>query len=569
MKRYSDRYSPEYSIGRSAALHQPVRRAVHRAAFKAFFVALLFTFVTSCLLASPGSTFAKGRDNTKKAHALSDRAQFGYAGFLFSEGDYLRAAREYQRVIEKFPGSPLVEESHFNLAGSLLKGERFKEARDQFELFLGNFGDGPLSRDASIELLKAKRHLRIKLERDRRQLKDRQLKKKTTPPILRSSRTRPLRAVQVMLFNGQGPGSIDRELRRLKASGVDTVIVRVFHNRGDRYYRLKGIKGGPGVYFKTTGAPVLSDVLSIVVRLAKRHKLKVFAWMTTRYANYGLEDRDDLACKGYDLKQRRLVKCKGLDLFSDSVLRHLEGLFRDLASYDIDGILFQDDLVLRHNEGFGPNAERLYKWRSSRGPLDPESFYIRTEGSTYVGYTTRFWEWSAWKNKRLIFVTERLKRVARARNPKVKFAINLMYESVTNPPFALAWLSQDLKRAAASGFDYYSIMAYHRQMADELEKDPYEIRLLIKQMAREALKTVVGGGGRPEQVLIKFQTVDWNSGEPLSNGELVGLIRSVKTSGVSLALVPYRKGLPLKELSSLSGVAGVAMGRAGADSSGR
>jgi hypothetical protein len=42
------------------------------------------------------------------------------------------------------------------------------------------------------------------------------------------------------------------------------------------------------------------------------------------------------------------------------VLKRLEGLFRDLGRYPIDGILFQDDLILYHNEDFGTEANQSF-----------------------------------------------------------------------------------------------------------------------------------------------------------------------------------------------------------------
>ncbi len=176
----------------------------------------------------------------------------------------------------------------------------------------------------------------------------------------------PMRAVQVMVFEGRTLKEVDRELARLKAAGVDTIILRVFHNKGDRYYHFVSSDEPSGVYFKTRHAPVVADVLSYVVDIAHKRGVKVFAWMTTRYADYGLTKTQSLRCRGYDVKKRRFVNCKGLDLFNDQALRHIENLYRDLANYDIDGILFQDDLILKYNEGFGKHATSLFMQQRGR-----------------------------------------------------------------------------------------------------------------------------------------------------------------------------------------------------------
>jgi biofilm PGA synthesis lipoprotein PgaB len=347
-----------------------------------------------------------------------------------------------------------------------------------------------------------------------------------------------------MLFQAQSYAELAGDLEELARAGVDTVIVRVFHNPGDRTYSFVKAGSAEGVYFKTTHAPVVADVLGEVLAIAHKKGLKVFAWMTTRYADYGLGASTELRCKGYDIDSGEYVTCRGLDIFNDEAVRHLEALYSDLAAYDIDGILFQDDLVLRHTEGFGGYAGALFKMERGRA-IDPEEFYLRSGDTPHVRYTKSFWEWAAWKNKRLLTVAGRLKRAARQRNPDVMFAINLMYESVTNPPYALAWLSQDLLEATKTGFDYYSIMAYHRQMAGELEKGPGEISELIEAMAVEAAGVV----GDPHKVLIKLQTIDWETSEPLADAEVVALLRKVRGAGdVSLAVVPYRPGFPFREL---------------------
>lgn len=359
--------------------------------------------------------------------------------------------------------------------------------------------------------------------------------------------TTPIRAVQIALFESKDYQGVDDELNKLKAAGIDTIILRVFHNKGDRFYPFINISGKShetsGVYFKTKESPVVEDVLAPVLSMAHKKELKVFAWMTTRYADYGIEQRKDMACKAYDIYSGDTVACKGLDLFNEDAVRHLERVFQDLAGYPIDGILFQDDLVLKHNEGFGRYSEALYKKDTGR-MLMPAELYA-DKGIPNPQYTQDFWKWAAWKNKRLLQVAVRLRAVVKNKNPDARFAINLMYESVSNPPNALAWLSQSLDEAVKHGFDYYAVMAYHRQMQDELKKEPYEISSIIQKMANEAVRLV----GEPQKVLMKFQTIDWNTSQPLPDDDVITLLNKVKEAGnISLAVVPYRRDFPFEEM---------------------
>ena len=361
----------------------------------------------------------------------------------------------------------------------------------------------------------------------------------------------PLRAAQVMLFEGKKDYSeIAAELRSLKQSGVDTVIVRAFHNIGDRLYTHVDPRrlppGGQGFYFETAHAPVVADILSELIPLAHSEGLKIFAWMTTRYANYGIEQREEFACTAYDFKSKEYVKCKGLDLFNEEVVLRLEAIYRDLAKYEIDGILFQDDLVLRHNEGYGEHAAEGFL-NDTGNRLDPGSFYLPRANSKVIDYTEEFWQWAEWKNSKLLAVASRMKEVVKLERPDALFAINFMYEAVTNPGAGLAWLSQDLTAALDVGFDYYSIMAYHLQMGEELRLTPEETRKLIASLVEDATAVV----GEPEKVLIKLQSIDWHTREAVPVEELLDLARVVHgVAPVSLAVVPYREDFPYYELDT-------------------
>ncbi|MBI5970024.1 MAG: tetratricopeptide repeat protein [Deltaproteobacteria bacterium] len=475
-----------------------------------------------------------------KRPAFTDLGQFNYANFLLGSREYSSAVREFSRLIENYPGSPLLPEAQFRLGESYFNSGRYKDAASEFGRFISNYPSSPFAPVAKTLLEDSKQKAAVA----------------RLPVIaLKDADTGGaegfLRAAQVTFFEAKNSGELDGELKRLKAHGVNTVIVRVFHNKDDRFYPLASPKDTRGVYFKTTHAPVVDDLLSTIVSLSHKHGLKVFAWMTTRYADYGVEDDASADCEAYDLKNSVYARCKGLDLFNEKNIRRLEGIYSDLAACAIDGVLFQDDLVLRYNEGFGPHMQARFRKETGLF-INPKDLYSTAPDSPSVQYTSLFWRWAAWKNKRLLEVAGRLRSVVKKRRPDAKFAVNLMYESITNPASALAWLSQDLNAAVKAGFDYYSIMAYHRQMEEELEKGGHEVRGLIREMAEGAAKTV----GDPKRVLIKLQTIDWKTGEPLSNSEVVSLIRTLRsTSGVSLAVVPYRSDFPFFELGAAGAAA--------------
>ena len=480
--------------------------------------------------------------------SFSDKDQFGYASFLFERGRYIRAASEYGRLIELFPSSTLLDDAQYWMGIAYLKAKHYREAIEQFSLYLKNFPTGRHANEVMADMELASILMKGPIKKTPPSKPPVVVAK---PPARRTVEEieTPLIGVQAHILKGEDYKDVDKELRRLKQGGYNLLILRVFHNRGDRFYPFASHSKNEGVYFKTDHAPVIDDILTPVLRIAKRYNIKVFAWMTTRYADYGLEERDDLRCRAYDPEKREYVYCKGLDLFNEDAVRHLEGLYRDLARYPIDGILFQDDLVLRFNEGFGREAERLFKEETGH-PLDPEGLYrigYGDEGRFIVDYTREFWGWAEWKNRRILSVAKRLMDVSRSVNPDIKFAINMMYEAAYKPPQALAWLSQSLENASKVGFDFYSIMAYHRQIEEELNLDFDDTLNILSRMLSNSTEEV----GYANKILFKLQLIDWQTRKDIPIDEIEDILREISGRGVNIVFTPYENNTPLSKISSL------------------
>ncbi len=103
-------------------------------------------------------------------------------------------------------------------------------------------------------------------------------------------------------------------MKELKNAGVDTVILRVFQNRGDRTYPFAVGKREEGVYFKTEFAPVVDDLLGKLTEIVHRNGLEIFAWMTTRYANYGLEGSPEYRCTKYNFETKQMEIARGFNI---------------------------------------------------------------------------------------------------------------------------------------------------------------------------------------------------------------------------------------------------------------
>lgn len=468
-------------------------------------------------------------------------------------GQYDEAARFYSWLLESFPHGMESAAAQFGLARvSMLRGE-LQSASAEFSQFRLNFPQHPLSGMAVLYITECTERIekaaREKREAEEARLrgkqKEKELVKVPPPPAM----PEPMIGAQVLVWESQSWEELDREMADLKAAGFNSVVFRAFSNPGDRFYGFAPPEQVRiGVYFRTVHSPVVADILGRVTQIAHRNGLKLYAWMTSRYADYGLsgEGADRWADRTYDLATGAILKGKGLDLFNDRVVEYLEKLYADLGRYPIDGILFQDDLVSRHTDGYSAAASAAYQRKFGK-PLDASDFYqdvYQAEGAPKprVGrYTEAFWQWVEWKNERLLDVAERLTAAAKKNRQDFKVAINFMYEAASSPRNGLAWLSQSISNAHRRSFDYYAIMAYHRQMEEELGLSLEQTLTLLRRMSRSLY-----AGAHPQRAIFKLQIRDWTDQGPVSLEEMDAVVKAVREgaegTGVqpSLVVVPYR-----------------------------
>jgi len=147
-------------------------------------------------------------------------------------------------------------------------------------------------------------------------------------------------------------------------------------------------------------------------------------------------------------------------------------------------------------------------------------------------------------------VAKRLMEAARESNPNLQFAINLYFEAVLSESNGMAWFSQTLPGALKNNFDYYAVMAYHRQAMKDRNIEGREAIGLMAEAAQKAIEVV----GDPSRVLMKIWTLDWKrngavSYDLASGKEIEEILTAILNHGeVSLAFVPYVDQLPLHSL---------------------
>lgn len=277
----------------------------------------------------------------------------------------------------------------------------------------------------------------------------------------------------------------------LQAAGIDKVLVRVFSDDE---------KNG-GLYFSNSLFKVVRPVLDIWAPKYVSGKVGLWAWMGVRYFSW-FHDSSFLDREWQNGQQVVIPK---LDLFNPEVEPIILNLFKQLAEKPINGILVQDDLVLRHNEGFS-NWGKAYFIKAS-GLTADERLMLQKN-------STRNQAWERIKCERVTQLLEKIIQTCKAVNPQLKIGMNIHYELPLAPGRARSWYAHDLTALTASSLDYIYLMAYHRQIESELGLDEAANRLYFAKMAEAALKSF---GSR---LVVKLQIRDWRTAKLIPLSEL-------------------------------------------------
>lgn len=360
---------------------------------------------------------------------------------------------------------------------------------------------------------------------------------------VRGESAQPILAVQLFDLPFRSESDFDATFSRLRGDGVTLVIMRCFDEAG--------------VYYPTASAPLIRDLLTPACRAARRQGLQLFAWMTSRSCRWLAVEHPEWCDRRYDPADGRLVRTDRLDIFHPGCRERLIRQFTDLGTCPIDGILFQDDFVMRQTEGFSDAAASAYHAATGRRPSGPE-FFTETNKVGNRSFVTRygpgFFAWRRWKVAQLLRLQGEIMARCRSIRPGLKFALNCFYETLTDPDNGRTWLSQDLSLARTMPFDLFSFMAYHRQIAEEKGiRKTRALRILTDMVA--TAREVIGDDGR---ILMKVQTKNWNNGDHLRDAEILAAVRSILDAAiVGIAVAPWRDNVPTwrigQEIESASG----------------
>ncbi len=201
----------------------------------------------------------------------------------------------------------------------------------------------------------------------------------------------------------------------------------------------------------------MRDVLAEAVESARKHDMKIYAWMATRTLSF-LKTPDYME---KSFHKSELKDGYGMSIFQPEAAETVRELFRDLAAYDIDGILFQDDFILRYREGASEYALKAYEADTGIKLNGDKLFGCKGGlGQTKVpgGCPEVFIPWREWKNSKMMEFYQSLKIESLKINPDLVFAGNVYYETPLEKDKGLSWYAQSIDSMLDFGFDYLAVM---------------------------------------------------------------------------------------------------------------
>ncbi len=322
------------------------------------------------------------------------------------------------------------------------------------------------------------------------------------------------REYELQFMNADLGGRIDHEA--LAQIGIGKVIVRSFKN---------DVSQG-GLYFQNSFFNVLQPYLD---RLGSEFRsrdsgLHLWSWMIGRKFNWEEETKyfDYEYVEGADgYGGRRMVR--KFDLFNPDAVDRIVGVYKELAAKNIQGILIQDDLFIRYNEGFSNWGKAKFTIithlpLSTRLAMRPNTAYSQN--------------WNRIKINQVNHVLTRIVGACKAVYPKIRVGMNIYYETPLYVRRAEKWYAHNLGEIVKTGIDHIYLMTYHRQMKEEMKFDEVRNRQVFQLIVKRASE-VCG-----DKLVVKLQIKDWDTGRRIPLTELKEYLQLIPPAVKRICFTP-------------------------------
>ena len=353
----------------------------------------------------------------------------------FESGRYADARNRFLKIIESYPGSPLLSEAQWLLARTYDAAGEKPAAIRELQFFLKNYPKSIHEEEAHFLLLRLE-----------------QTDQKTIAVIWSPLSGRSLEAY-LQPFLGK----------------ANTVIIPAFSNAAGR----------SGVFFQTSSAPVLADRLPEWIEIAHQKGFRIVAAMPIREMQWATQSHPEWRDRQYQSNNGTFQPIEKLDLFNPDVKEMALQLYRALSQYPVDGI-YVGDLSYRIEEGWTPSAVRLYDSLFSES-VDPGS--IVTGAISRAGgadaRAPQFWHWVGWRSRFLSGFMKELQTDIRSRRPELQWGVVLSEAVLSQPVKGLSEMSIDLLDMRSAENNFYLIFT---------QSNPSGVSSLLEAISKYAIR---------------------------------------------------------------------------------
>ncbi|MDD3627124.1 MAG: poly-beta-1,6-N-acetyl-D-glucosamine N-deacetylase PgaB [bacterium] len=320
----------------------------------------------------------------------------------------------------------------------------------------------------------------------------------------------------IQIFAPLSNKALDKIISEMQKKNINTIFYSMWDDRGLRFENSIGI-------------PVAAKNTEQIINKCHENGIRIFAWMPTSKIPHIIQKYPDCRVLRYDYEKKAYVKEEKGSIFVAEFRNSVKKIFEDMGKYNFDGLLFQDDLMLRVSEDYHPEA--IKKFQEDFGFIpEPNSLFQRTKGG--MSFTTNvFWYWARWKTKELMKYAIELQNEVKKNNPDIEFIYDAYYDFLENYDYGISWESNDVELALLSGFDRVAIMSYHRQIAEELGITNDGAIDKFKGYT-DFLKTKFPDDFK-SRIILKVQTRDFNTLERIPNEEINKLMEIYYLSGIN------------------------------------
>lgn len=373
------------------------------------FLILLFFLFSGCLRPISRPSLADSREWADLVEGTR----------LYESRNYSEAARLFLKMIDTYPGTPLLAEAQWLLAKSYGASGKKEAAVEELQAFLRNFPGNSHLEEA--------RSLLFRLENSSRKV------------------------VAAYWFPSAQKGDEDR-FDSFKREGINTVMIAGLSDLSDPSARPDRAR--------------LQDGLAESIQRARLAGFQVIVRLPLREMSGLARSRPEWSDRQFDQNTRQLRQTAKPDLFNDEVRAALLRTFRDLAFYPIDGI-YVDAFTYRIDEGWTHSASNLYRDLFLE-EVDPVLFLnepIRSVGEERPPpAASQFWHWVGWRSRFINDLLKDIRKEVESARPGIRFGVALPEIALLNPARGLAEFSIDFLELKRSKFDFYLVSSSEAPM---------------------------------------------------------------------------------------------------------